>query len=117
MNNFVWVAKGFFGISDASQVHFSSFKGLYLCGYYFREHLYIQISLKVWDSEEKLTFSSRLPLSLHIAQLVTFSILDPGKIYIYIYIYSPTEVGSTECSCHLVFQSSLHVSSLPATLQ
>ena len=30
---------------------------------------------------------------------------------------SPIEVGSTECSCHLVFESSLHVRLLPATLQ
>ena len=35
-----------------------------------------QISLKVWDSEEKLAFLSRLPLRRHIARLGTFSV-DP----------------------------------------
>ena len=44
---------------------------------YCREHLYSQISLKVWDSEEKWGFSSRLLLRHHIAWWDTFSI-DPG---------------------------------------
>ena len=66
MNNFAWAEKTLFWISGASQVHFSIFKGLHQCGYYFREHLYSQTSLKAWDNEEKQAFSSRLPLSRHI---------------------------------------------------
>ena len=136
MNNFAWAAKTLFWISGASQAHFGSFKGLHQCGYYFREHLYNQTSLKAWDSEEKQAFSSRLPLSRHIAWLATYPI-DPG-ILISLYASarhpyttlangewmifwpgkdSPIEVRSTECSCHLVFRSSLHARLLPATLQ
>ena len=136
MNNFAWAAKTLFWISGASQAHFGSFKGLNQRGYYFREHLYSQTSLKAWDSEEKQAFSSRLPLSCHIARLATYPI-DPG-ILISLYASthlsytilatsewmicwpsedSPVEVRPTECSRHLVFHSSLHVRLLPATLQ
>ena len=121
-------SKALFWISGASQAHFGSFIGLHKCGYYFREHLYSQISLKAWDSEEKQAFSSRLPLSRHIAQLATYPI-DPGiLISLYASAHHPyttlatgewmifwpgedtaIEVGSTECRRHLVFQSSLHV--------
>ena len=96
----------------------------------------VKISLKVWDSGEKLVFSSRLPLRCHIAQVGTFSV-DPGIVvsfyasahhpYTTLAIDewtiiwpsedSPVEVGSTECSQHLVFESSLHVRLLQATLQ
>ena len=69
--------KNTFWISDASQVHFGSFKGFNQCGYYFREHLYSQINLKAWDREEKQAFSSRLILSSHIARLAMYPI-DPG---------------------------------------
>ena len=67
MNNFVWavITLALFRISGASQAYFGSLKGCYQCGYYCRERLYSQISLKVWDSEEKLAFSSRLPLRRH----------------------------------------------------
>ena len=117
-------------------MYFAGLKGCYQRGYYFRERLYSQISLKVWDSEEKLAFSSRLPLRRHIAQLGMFSV-DPGIVVSFYasahhpyttlaidewMIYwpnedSPVKVGSTECSRHLVFKSSLHVRLLPATLQ
>ena len=127
MNNFAWVAITYFRISGASQAYFGRFKGCYQRGYYCRDCLYSQISLKVWDSE-KLAFSSRLPRRHHIAWWGTFS-ADPG-IVISLYASahhpyttlatgewmifwpsedSPVEVGPTECSCHLVFESSLHV--------
>ena len=79
MNNFAWAAITYFRIFGASQAYFGRFKGCYQCGYYCREHLYSQISLKVWDSEEKQAFSSRLPLSRHFAPLAAFSIV-PGII-------------------------------------
>ena len=111
-----------FLISGASQAHFGSFKDLYQRRYYFREQLYSQTSLKAWDSEEKLVFSSRLPLRRHIGRLATYPI-DPGiviSLYVnahHLYttlatgewmIFWPSEdslveVGSTECSRHLVF--------------
>ena len=136
MNNFAWAAKTLFWISGASQAHFGSFKGLNQRGYYLREHLYSQTSLKAWDCKEKQEFSSRLPLSRHIARLATYPI-DPG-ILISLFASahhpyttlatgewmiswpgedSPVKVRPTECSRHLVFQSSLHVRLLPATLQ
>ena len=132
MNNFAWAAIMLFSISGASQAYFGRFKGCYQRGYYCRERLYSQISLKVWDSEEKLAFSSRLPLRRHIARWGTFSV-DPG-IVVSLYasahhpyttlatgewmIFWPSEDGGqTECSHHLVFESSLHVRLLPATLQ
>ena len=61
-------------ISGLSKAHFGSFEGLHQYGYYFREHLYCQTSLKAWDSEEKPVFSSRMPLSYHIAWLTTYPI-------------------------------------------
>ena len=79
MNNFVWTVITLFRISGASQAYFGSLKFCYQRGYYCRERLYSQISLKVWDSEEKLAFSSRLPLRRHIARLGTFSV-DPGIV-------------------------------------
>ena len=125
-----------FRISGASQAYFGRFKGCYQRGYYCRERLYSQTSLKVWDSEEKPAFSSTLPLRRHIARLGTFSV-DPG-ILVSLYASahhpcttlatgewmifwpskdSPVEVGPpTECSCHLEIQSSLHVRLLLATL-
>ena len=132
--------------SGASQAYFGGFEGCYQCGYYYRERIYSQINLKVWDSEEKLAFSSRLPLRRHIARLGTFSV-DPGIVvrfyasahHLYTTVAidewmifwpsedSPVEVGSTECSRHLVFESSvrtckvatsnLTIRLLPATLQ
>ena len=136
MNNFAWVVIMNFWISGTSQVYFGSLKGCYQCGYYCRECLYSQISPKVWDSEEKLVFLSRLPLRHHIARLGTFSV-DPGIVVSFCasahhphtslvtdewMIFWPSkdssvEVGLTECSRHLVFESSLHVRLLPATLQ
>ena len=136
MNNFAWAAIMLFRISGASQAYFGRFKGCYQRGYYCRERLYSQISLKVWDSKEKLAFSSRLPLRRHIAWLGTFSV-DPGIVVsfyasthhqyttlaidewmiFWLSEDSPVEVGSTECSHHLVFESFLHVRLLPATLQ
>ena len=68
-----------FRISGTSQAYFGRFEGCYQCGYYCRECLYSQISLKVWDSEEKLAFSSRLPLRRHIARWGTFSV-DPSIV-------------------------------------
>ena len=128
MNNFTWAAITLFRISGASQVYFGSLKGCYQRGYYCRECLYSQISLKVWDSEEKLAFSLRLPLRRHIGRLGMFSV-DPGIVVsfyasahhphttlaidewmiFWLSQDSPIEVGSTECSRHLVFESSLHV--------
>ena len=136
MNNFAWAVIMLFRISGASQAYFGSFKGCYKRGYYCRERLYSQISLKVWDSEEKLAFSSRLPLRRHIAQLGMFSV-DPGIVVsFYASAYHPhtilvidewmiswtskdsaIEVGLTVCSRHLVFTSSLHVRLLVTTLQ
>ena len=72
MNNFAWVVITLFRISGASQACFGSLKDCYQRGYYCIERLYSQISLKVWDSEEKLAFLSRLPLRRHIARLGTF---------------------------------------------
>ena len=135
MNNFAWATLTHFRISGTSLAYFGRFKGCYQRRYCCKECLYSQISLKVWDSEEKLAFSS-LPLSHHIAWWGTFSV-DPG-ILVSLYASahhpyttlatgewmifwpsedSPVEVGPTECSCHLVFRSSLHVGLLPATLQ
>ena len=126
--------KNAFLISGASWAHFSRFKELYQRGYYFRECLYSQTSLKAWDSKEKPAFLLRLPPSCHIAWLAMFSI-DPG-ILISLYASahhpyttlatgewmifwsgedSPVEVRPTECSRNLVFQSSPHVRLLPAT--
>ena len=67
VNNLVWAVIMHFRISSASRVYFGSFEGRYQCGYYCRERLYSQISLKVRDSKKKLAFSSRLPLRHHIA--------------------------------------------------
>ena len=121
MNNFAWAAIMHFRISGVSQVNFGSLKGCYQCNYYCSECLYSQISLKVWDSKEKLAFSPRLPLRHHIARIATFSV-DPG-ILVSLYASahhphttlatcewmifwpsedSPVDVGSTECSRHLV---------------
>ena len=133
MNNFAWAAK-MHDIWHFASI-FGSLKGCYQRGYYCRERLYSQISLKVWDSEEKLAFSSRLPLRRHIARLGTFSV-DPGIVvsfyasahhpyttlaideWMILWLSKdiPIEVVSTECSYHLVFKSSQHVR-LVATLQ
>ena len=128
MNNFAWVAITLFRISGISQVYFGSFKGCYQRGYFCIERLYSQISLKVWDSKEKLAFLLRLSLRCHIARWGTFSV-DPG-ILVSLYASahhphttlatgewmifwpsedSPIEVGPTECSRHLEIRSSLHV--------
>ena len=136
MNDFAWVEIVLFRISGASQAYFGSFKGCYQRKYYRRERLYSQISLKVWENEEKLAFSLRRPLRCHIARWGTFSV-DPGilvSLYASVHpLYTtlatgewmifwpsedcPIEVGPTECSRHLEIQSSLHVRLLPATLQ
>ena len=68
-----------FRISGASQVYFDSFKGCYQHGYYCRECLYSQISLKVWDS-----MTAKKNWHFHqdwryIAQLGIFSV-DPGIV-------------------------------------
>ena len=136
MNNFAWAAIMHFRFSGTSWTYFGSFKDCYQHGYYCRERLYSQIRLKVWDSEEKLPFLSRLPLRRHIARWDTF-LVDPG-ILVNLYASahhpyttlatgewmifwpskdSPVEVGPTECNRHLEIQSSLHVRLLPATLQ
>ena len=136
MNNFAWAAIMHFRISGASRAYFGRFKGCYQCGYYCRECLYSQISLKVWDSEEKPAFLSRLPLRRHIARWDTFSVDSGIVVSFYASAHHPyttlvtgewiilwpsedslVEVGPTECSRHLVFESSLHVRLLPATLQ
>ena len=80
MNNFAWAVITLFRISSTSQACFGSLKSCYQCEYYCREHLYSQISLEVWDSEEKLAFSLRLPLRCHIAQLVGMFSVDPGIV-------------------------------------
>ena len=72
MNNFVWVVITLLRICGALQAYFGSLKGCYQCGFYCRECLYSQISVKVWDSEEKMAFSSRFPLRCHIERLGTF---------------------------------------------
>lgn len=82
-------------------------------------------SPKIWDSEEKPVFMSRLPLRCHIAQLATF-LVDPGNLLsLYARAYHPhtttgdwtiswpsedslVEVVSTECSWYLVFEPFLH---------
>ena len=136
MNNFAWAAIMLFKFPGTSQAYFGGFKDWYQRGYYCRKRLYSQISLKVWDSEGKLAFSSRLPLRRHIARWGTFSV-DPG-ILVSLYASAhhpyttlatgewmifwpsednPIEVGPTECSRHLEIRSSLHVRLLPATLQ
>ena len=137
MNDFAWMAISFFRISGTSWACFGSFKECYQCGYYCWERLYSKICLKVWDSEEKLAFLLKLPLRCHIAWLDTFSV-DPGiLVSLYASAHHPhttpatgewlifwpsedslVEVGSTECSRHIVFESSLHVVGLlPATLK
>ena len=136
MKNFAWAKITLFRIFGTSQACFGSHEHCYQCKYYCRERLYSQINLKVWDSEEKLAFLSRLPLRRHIARLGTFSV-DPGivvslfasahhphttlaideRMIFWPSEDSPIEVGSTECNRHLVFESSLHVRLLPATLQ
>ena len=129
MNNFVWVAIMLFRISGTSQAYFGSLKGCYQCRYYCRECLYSQISLKVWDSEEKLVFLSRLPLRRHIARWCTFSV-DPG-ILVSLYASarhpyttlatggriifwpsegSPVEVGPTECIAAILKSSHPYMS-------
>ena len=136
MNNFAWAAIMLFWISGASQKCFGSLNGCYQRGYYCREHLYSQICLKVWDSKEKLAFSSRLPLRRHIARFGMFSVDSGIVVSFYASTHhphttlaidewmifwpsedSPVEVGPTECSRHLEIRSSLHVRLLPATLQ
>ena len=47
MNNFAWAAIMLFRISGTYQAYFGGFKGCYQWGYYCRECLYSQISLKV----------------------------------------------------------------------
>ena len=134
--NFVWAVITLFRISGATQAYFGSLKGCYQRGYYCRECLCSQISLKVWDSQEKLAFLSRLLVRRHIARLGTFSV-DPS-IVVSLYesthhpqttlaidewmIFwasedSPGKVELTECSRYLVLESSLLVRVLPATLQ
>ena len=76
-NNFAWAVIMLLKIPGTSQMYFYSFKGCYQRGYYCREYLYSQIRLKVWDSKEKLAFSSRLPLRCRIAWLGMFSV-DSG---------------------------------------
>ena len=138
MNNFAWAAITHFRISGASRAYFGRFKGCYQCGYYCRECLYSQISLKVWYSEEKPAFLSRLPLRCHIARSGTFSVDSGIVVSLYASAHHPyttlatgewmiiwpredsrVEIRITECSRHLVFKSSLYVRVrlLPATLQ
>ena len=128
MNNFAWTVITHFRISGASRAYFGRFKGFHQRGYYCRDCLYSQISLKVWDSEEKLALSSRPPLRGHIARWGTFSVDSGIVISLYASAHHPyttlatgewmifwpskdslVEVGPTECSRHLVFESSLHV--------
>ena len=73
MNNFPWAAITHFKISDTPQVHFGSFKGCYQCGYYCKECLYSQISLKAWGSGEKWRFCWDYLLDAIIAWLVSRS--------------------------------------------
>ena len=138
MNNFAWVVKMLFWYlalhrhisavlkvctnvaSSPGSLH--RFTGTNQHGYYFREHLYSQTSLKAWDSEEKLAFSLRLLLSHHIAWLAMFLINCGILISLWASAYHPyttlttgkwmiswpsedssVEVGSTECSCHKKF--------------
>ena len=56
VNNLVWAVIMHFRISSASRVYFGSFEGRYKRGYYCRERLYSQISLKVRDSKKNWHF-------------------------------------------------------------
>ena len=76
LNNFAWAVIMLFRISGALQAYFGSLKGCYQHRYYCRECLYSQISVR---QRRKLTFSLRLPLRRHIAQLGMFSV-DAGIV-------------------------------------
>ena len=124
-----------FRISGASQVCFDSLKGCYQRRYYCRE---CQISLKVWDSEKKWRFHRDRLWDAILHDYARFQV-DPGIVVSFyasahhpyttlaidewmIHVFwlsedSPVEVGSNECSRHLVFKSSLLVRLLLATLQ
>ena len=123
MNKFAWAVNSFW-ISGTSQAHFCSFKGFYQHGHYCKGYIDNQTRPKTQDSEEKPTFSLKLPLSRHIARLAMFSI-DSG-ILVNLYasarhphtpvatgewmIFWPSEdssieVRSNECSRHLEIRS------------
>ena len=136
MNNFAWEAITLFRIFGASQAYFCSLKGCYQYRYYCRECLYSQISLKVWDSDEKNwrfrwdclwdtilhdwaclgTFSVYLGIALSFCASAHHShtTLATGEWMIF---WPSKDSPVTECSRHLVFESSLHVMLLSTTLQ
>ena len=105
---------------------------MWVCSWYYcRERLYSQISLKVWDSEEKLAFLSRLPLRrdaiLYDPGIVvsfyasahhphTTKAIDEWTIF-WLSEDSPVEVGSTECSRHLVSESSARFATSNLTIR
>ena len=136
MNNFAWAVKMLFLISGTSRAHFSRFKVCTNMDTTLENVYTVKLACPETPKKNWPAFLLRLPLSRHIARLATFSI-DPG-ILISLYASahhpyttlatgewmifwsgedSPVKVRSTECSRHLVFQSSLHVRLLLATLQ
>ena len=95
MNYFVWAAKTLFGYLALHRRISAVLKVSTSMEYYFSEHLYSQTSLKAWDSEEKQAFSSRLPLSRHIAILAMYPI-DPGiLISLYANAHHPYSTQAT----------------------
>ena len=135
INNFTWVAKTLFWISGTSQAYFGSLNGCYQRRYYCRERLYSQSAWK-YETAKKNWHFRRDCLWDHIAWLGMFSVNFGIVVSLYASAHhpyttlatgewmifwlsedSPVEVGSTECSRHLVFESSLRVRLLPANLQ
>ena len=136
MNNFAWAVITHFRILALHKHILAGLKVATNADTTFENAYTVKSAWKVWDSEEKLAFSLRLPLRRHIARLGMFSV-DPG-IVVSLYASahhpyttlaidewmifwlsedSPVEFGSNKCSRHLVFESSLHARLLPATLQ
>ena len=96
MNNFAWAVITHFRISGTSWAYFGMFKGCYQCGYYCRECLYSQISLKAWDSKEKPVFLSRLPLRHHIAWCGMFLVDSGIVVSLYASVHHPYTTLATE---------------------
>ena len=125
INSFAWVATN---SKKCSLEYLALHKCVSECLDTTVENAYtVKISLKVWYSEEKPSFSARLPLRCHIMKLATFSVNPGTLISLYESTYhpytilatgewmihvsrpsedSPVEVKSSECSHHLVFKLS-----------
>ena len=127
---FAWAAIMHFRVSGASQAYFGTFKGCYQHGYYCREHLYSQISLKVETVKKTGVFVKTaletpyymithiFSQSWHSCKLICkrsssthnssycWVSLDPAKIV-------PLKLGPLSVGHHL----EIPPSSLPATLQ